>query len=184
MPRKENQRILLTRRLLQEGLLRLLAHEKLENISVTALCKESGINRATFYNHYNSPSQLLEEMEEALVNKLVQLTPPAESVEDVLLYTENSCALLKENATLFHILVRYHVDRDLEGIVKSIAQHYDDHRIDSSSTEMDADTLHLVSSYLYSGCYALIREWLLHDIDKTPREIAELLVNIVSKDYL
>lgn len=184
MPHKENQRIVLTRRLLQEGLLRLLAHEKLENISVTALCKESGINRATFYNHYSSPSQLLEEMEEALVNKLIQLNPPAKSVKEVLVHTENSCALLKENATLFHILVRYHVDRDLEDIIKSIAQHYDEHRVDFSSTVMDADTLHLVSSYLYSGCYALIREWLLHDIDKTPAEIAALLVDIVSKDYL
>ena len=35
-----------------------------------------------------------------------------------------------------------------------------------------------------AGCYALIREWLIHNIDKTPREIAELLVDIVSKDYL
>ena len=57
MPRKENQRIALTRRLLQEGMLRLLAQKKLEDISVTALCKESGINRATFYNHYTSPAQ-------------------------------------------------------------------------------------------------------------------------------
>ena len=41
MAHKENQRIALTRRLLQEGLLRLLSHEKLEDISVTALCKEA-----------------------------------------------------------------------------------------------------------------------------------------------
>ncbi len=51
-------------------------------------------------------------------------------------------------------------------------------------TALDEDTLHLVSSYMYSGCYALIREWLLHSINKTPREIAHLLVDIVSKDYL
>ena len=63
MVRKENQRITLTRRLLQEGLLRLLQTEKLEDISVTALCKEAGINRATFYNHYTSPTSLLNEME-------------------------------------------------------------------------------------------------------------------------
>jgi len=184
MPRKENQRIVLTRRLLQEGLLRLLAHEKLENISVTALCKESGINRATFYNHYTSPSQLLEEMEEALVKKLVQLNPPAKTVEEILGHVEASCALLQENAALFHILVAYHIDQDLEELVKGIAEYYNAHRMDASNKALDDDTVHLVSSYLYSGCYALIREWLLHDIDKTPREIAELLVDIVSKDYL
>lgn len=184
MSRKENQRIALTRRLLQEGMLRLLSQESLEDISVTALCKESGINRATFYNHYTSPSQLLEEMERTLVTELIRLNPPAKTVEEILDHTEQSCALLKENAALFHILVRYHIDRDLEEIVMCIARHYGEHRVDLDHKELDAQTLHLVSSYLYSGCYAMIREWLLHDIDKSPREIAELLVNIVSKDYL
>ena len=184
MSRKENQRIALTRRLLQEGMLRLLAHDKLENISVTALCKESGINRATFYNHYTSPSQLLQEMEKTLVDQLLQLSPPAKTVEEILEHTENCCALLQENADLFHVLVRYHFDNDLEHMVINIAQHYDTHRMGTSNKDMDADTTHLVSSYLYAGCYALIREWLLCGIDKTPREIAQLLVNIVSRDYL
>ena len=184
MVRKENQRIVLTRRLLQEGMLRLLTREKLEDISVTALCKESGINRSTFYNHYASPSQLLEEMEHALVNELLRINPPAKTVDEILDHTEKSCALLKVNAALFHILVRYHVDRDLEVIVRHIAQHYAEHRVDFSGIAFDDATISLVSSYLYSGCYALIREWLLQDIDKTPREIAELLVNIVSREYL
>ena len=51
MAQKENQRITLTKKLLQEGLLRLLEVKTLDNISVTELCRESGINRATFYNH-------------------------------------------------------------------------------------------------------------------------------------
>ena len=69
-------------------------------------------------------------------------------------------------------------------MVINIAQHYDTHRMDTSNKDMDDDTKRLVSSYLYAGCYALIREWLLHDIDKTPREITQLLVNIVSREYL
>ena len=184
MVKKENQRISLTRRLLQEGLLRLLEHEKLEQISVTALCKEAGINRATFYNHYSSPAALLEEMEQNLVRELRQINGSAETLEDILNQTEQSCIMLKENSTLFHILVRYHADRDLENIIKHIAQYYDEHRLDTSRTTLDADTIHLVSTFLYAGCYHLIREWLIHDIDKTPRQIAELLVSIVNREYL
>ena len=184
MAKKENQRIALTRRLLQEGLLRLLEQEKLEQISVTALCKEAGINRATFYNHYASPTALLEEMEQALVSELQTINSSAETLDEVLDQTERSCIMLKENSTLFHILVRYHADQDLEEIVKKTARHYDTHRLNTLQTKLDLDTIHLVSSYLYCGCYNLIREWLLHDIDKTPRQIAELLVDIVSKEYL
>lgn len=184
MARKENQRIALTRRLLQDGLLRLLTQEKLEDISVTALCKEAGINRATFYNHYTSPTALLEEMEHNLIQQLIDLTDHAETLSEVTDQTEQCLILLKENSALFHMLVRYHIDRDLEKIVEKTARHYDTHRLHSLQNKLDAETVHLVSSYLYSGCYSLIREWLIRDIPKTPREVAELLVNIVNKDYL
>ena len=49
---KGNQRIALTKRLLQEGLIRLLEKKPLDKNSVTELCGESGINQATFYRHY------------------------------------------------------------------------------------------------------------------------------------
>ena len=45
---KENQRIAVTKRMLQEGLLRLLRTQPIDKIKVTELCEESGINRATF----------------------------------------------------------------------------------------------------------------------------------------
>lgn len=49
---KDDQRVTLTKRLLQEGLLRLLETKEIDKINVTELCRESGINRATFYRHY------------------------------------------------------------------------------------------------------------------------------------
>ena len=144
MTRKENQRIALTRRLLQEGLLRLLEHHKLEDISVTALCKEAGINRATFYNHYTSPTTLLEEMEQHLIAQLQQITSHAENLDDIICQTEQCLILLKENSSLFHMLVWYHVDRDLEKTVEKIARHYDAHRINEMHNDLDSETVHLV----------------------------------------
>ena len=85
---------------------------------------------------------------------------------------------------MIQILVKFHADDDLEDIVKTLARYYDEYRLDSSGTHFDPDTMRLVSVYLYAGCYQLIREWVVSDIDKTPREIAELLVSIVSKKYL
>ena len=184
MAHKENQRIALTRRLLQEGLLRLLATNNLDDISVTALCKEAGINRATFYNHYTAPSALLYEMEQTLVAELKEINKPAKSLEQILDQLERSCIHLKENTALIQILVKFHADDDLEDIVKALARHYDEYRLDSSGTHFDPDTMRLVSVYLYAGCYQLIREWVVSDIDKTPKEIAELLVSLVSKKYL
>lgn len=184
MANKENQRIALTRRLLQEGLLRLLAHEKLEHISVTALCKEAGINRATFYNHYASPAELLNEMEHQLAEELGKLVSGCTSYEDFSDRLEQYCTKLKENFTLVTVLIKYHADRDLEDIVIRMAESYRQTRMNLNNTEMDNDTAHLVSSYLYGGCYSMIIEWLVRGIDKTPREVADLMLSIISKDYL
>ena len=184
MDQKENRRIAQTRRLLQEALLRLLEHEKLEHIRVTALCKEAGINRATFYNHYASPVELLCEMEQQLVDELTQIAKTPASIEDVADQMEQFCIKLKENASLVVVLVHYHADRDLEDTVVSLAAHYSRNRLDMNKTHLDVDTTHLVSTFLFAGSYALIQEWLLRDIHKTPKEIAELVLSIVSRDYL
>ena len=48
MEAKENQRITLTKRLLKESLVRLMEAKSLQKISVSELCKDAGINRATF----------------------------------------------------------------------------------------------------------------------------------------
>lgn len=184
MARIENQRIALTRRLLQEGLLRLLRTEKLENISVTALCKEAGINRATFYNHYTSPTALLNEMEIQFVSELALLAKTPSSIDDIASGIELFCVKLKDNADLVSILVCYHADRDIEEIFTKMAAFYSKNRLDMNKTRLDSDTIHLVSTFLYSGCYTLVREWLLRDINKTPKQIAELILSMISRDYL
>ena len=184
MVRKENQRIALTRRLLQDALLRLLSQSTLEEISVTALCKEAGINRATFYNHYTSPSMLLGEMEKQLVAELEEITKESSTLETIVDHLEQYCIILKENAELMAILVRYHIDRDIAGLISSATSYYERNRLDLNQTPMDSGTIHLVSVFLYSGAYSLIQEWLIRKIDKTPREIAELILSIIHKEYL
>ena len=55
-------RTMLTKRLLKEGLLRILEKETLSKISISELCEKSGINRGTFYKHYESPATILRDI--------------------------------------------------------------------------------------------------------------------------
>ena len=72
---KDDQRIALTKRLLREGLLRLLSKTDLNKISVTQLCIESGINRATFYRHYEEPRDILNDIKYLLEVKMTITEP-------------------------------------------------------------------------------------------------------------
>ena len=123
-------------------------------------------------------------MELQFVAELTALGKVPSSIEDIAASLEQYCIKLKENATLVSILVRYHADRDIEKILTTLASYYGNNRLNMNKTQMDDDTIHLVSTFLYSGCYALVREWLLRDIQKTPKEIAALMISMISKDYL
>ena len=79
---KDDQRIALTKRLLREGLLRLLSKTDLNKISVTQLCIESGINRATFYRHYEEPRDILNDIKYEIFQEVAAFAEKAASKGD------------------------------------------------------------------------------------------------------
>ncbi len=184
MAKKENQRIILTKRLLQEGLLRLLESKELDKISVTELCRESGINRATFYNHYSSPQDLLADLEVRLTGELNQIISDPRHTGNASAQLEAACTYYQENAQSIIVLAQCHADADLADIFYKMNQNIR-HQLPYTSrmSSLDSDSQHLVATFLYTGCYHVIREWLIKDIQKSPREIADLLLSIVSKEF-
>ena len=60
--RKTDRRTVMTKGMIQDALLELLQNTPYEKITVTALCKQSEITRATFYLHYNNIDDVLEEL--------------------------------------------------------------------------------------------------------------------------
>jgi len=52
----------MTRMLLKEGLLSCLANNSFESVTVTSLCKASGITRSTFYLHYSNIMEIIDDL--------------------------------------------------------------------------------------------------------------------------
>lgn len=59
-----DQRVKMTRLMLRRGLISLLEQKPLADISITELCRHSGINRGTFYAHYRDIGDLHRSIEE------------------------------------------------------------------------------------------------------------------------
>lgn len=55
-------KILYSQTLLHQALLLLLKKKPIEKITVQELCKTAGVNRTTFYNHYERPEDILREI--------------------------------------------------------------------------------------------------------------------------
>lgn len=185
MAQKENQRIALTKKLLQEGLLRLLETKSLDKISVTELCRESGINRATFYNHFNSPLELLTSIETKITNELKQIIGSPRTAEEVISQTEVVCTYFYDNSRTILILHKCHSDDDISDALYNLNQNFQLFRMNSKYTHtMDSVNLKLISVFFYTGCYNILLEWINNNIQKTPKEIADLMIRLASENFL
>ncbi len=185
MAQKENQRIALTKKLLQEGLLRLLEQKTLDRISVTELCRESGINRATFYNHYNSPLDLLDSIESKLTAELERIIGTPRTTNEVTEHTEAVCAYFHENARTILILHNCHADTKIANTLYKLNQDFQQSRLKNKYTGTIRPVgLHLITVFFYTGCYNLLLEWLEKDIQATPKEIAELMITMARENFV
>lgn len=185
MAQKENQRIALTKKLLQEGLLRLLENKTLDKISVTELCRESGINRATFYNHYNSPQDLLNGIEEKLTQNLKSIIGTPKTVAETCSHVEAVCVFFYENAHTILTLHKCHADTQIIEALYELNKTYQAHRIKERYTRSIApEGIHLIAVYFNTGCYNILLDWLENNIPATPAEIAELMIILARENFL
>lgn len=185
MAQKENQRIALTKKLLQEGLLRLLETKHLEKISVTELCKESGINRATFYNHYYSPQELLTDIETRMTQQLKDIIGNPETADQIVSRLEQVCAFFQEHAKTVLILHRCHADDEINDALYELNQNFQLYNLSNRYTStMSKDHLHLVSVFFYTGCYHILLEWIRKDFPLSSKEVAELMIRLASENFL
>lgn len=180
---KENQRVFLTKRLIKEGLLRLVKIKALDKITVSELCKESGINRATFYRHYEVPRDVLQDIEQELVQNLHIKDRKMSSMQDVERCAEDVLIYLYENSELLTILIK---NRSDEKFARMINDLYD--MINRTKKEvyglndLDDDSTKLLSAYAVGGIYFLLRQWIVTGMNKTPKEISALIVRFLDKD--
>lgn len=185
MVKKENQRIALTKKLLQEGLLQLLEVKSLDKISVTELCRESGINRATFYNHYNSPQELLNDIENRITSSLKGIIGLPKTADEVIRQVEQVCEFFHQNSRTILILHNCHADEDITEILYDLNQNFQYYRMNDKFTRtMDQTNLNLVSIFFYTGCYNIILHWLKNDLQKSPKEIADLMVRLATENFI
>ena len=181
--RKENQRVALTKRLLREALFRLLQTESLNKITITRLCREADVNRATFYHHYTAPRDVLLEAATDMAEDIKQLSPSSATQEDAELYMTQVCTYLKEHAAVAKVFFQCETDGDLVDALSEISQYIrETDRSMAQHMQLDESNIRLLSTFFISGAYQLIRLWLLEDIQKTPEEVAKLISGVIKFD--
>lgn len=177
---RNNQRVALTKKLLRQGMVKLIDEEDVDKITVLELCQKAGINRSTFYKHYGCPHEVVVEIEEEIVRGLEDAFQEKfkDSSPSITTTVECFCSYLFDHRTTVKALFRNPFTN--QEFLQMLNQNFNDHIIGKQEIMQSVDSADkmLLSTYFNYGFYYLVREWLLDDLTKTPRDIAGLIQKI------
>lgn len=189
MNTKNNQRAQLTRCKIKEVFIELLGTKAINQITVQELCKKTGINRTTFYAHYDDVYDLMrkielekceelkilleipEDKDPASFCDITELEISKQEINEVLSVhnLEKLCSFIAKNSSFYRI---YFNDFN----IKYINQYFPSlHRPDMFSHTRTRYQL----EFLQNGISGVIRTWLNAELKESPEEMARILKDCI-----
>lgn len=176
-----NQRVMLTKRLISEALLKMLKTHNINKISIRELCQVAGINRTTFYNHYGSQYDVLNEIAETyiqntsftVINDIAAGKNITECLTQVLQYMKDNLEFAKLILDLDNYDLITHITISLPQFDHMIIKHL--------PGNLDLDEKKAIASYVQYGTVRLLKEWILSDCLKSPEDEAKLILYIAGR---
>ena len=176
----ENQRVRLTKRLLKESLIEMLKEMGIEKISISELCKRSGINRTTFYLHYATPKDLLRDIERDFSAQSMASMRETERNETLEQQLTRICTFIYEHSELQKIILQNSSDDEIaEILADSGFPLLDTSAYFPQHEKMDQITRYLTSVFVNYGIFHVVRRWIIDEIPKSPAEISKIICDIV-----
>lgn len=182
-----------TASLMDEALLILLEKKEFDYITVNEICKQAGVNRSTFYLHYESTSDLLEEcienMNKNFLNSFDETYKDAfnkiknGSLEELNFITPKYLVpylnYVKENTKIYKVAISkpslmksYEKFEQLyESIINPILDRFN----------LDNNKRKYVVNFYMKGIEAIINEWIKNDCKDDIDLIINLLMGLIKK---
>lgn len=179
-----------TARLMQQALLGLLSEKEFDYITVSEVCKRAGVNRSTFYLHYQGMYELLSETLEQNMQAFFRRfsennmdtvdleTPDKEQLIFIRpAYLSLYLNYIKENKKLYSVSMKY---PELFQIDKITEQTY--HRIIFPVLDrfrVKKEEQKYVAAYYIGGIQAIVRAWIMDDCRADVEDMAALIAGII-----
>jgi AcrR family transcriptional regulator len=176
---------------MDEALLALLEKKEFSYITVKEICEEAGVNRSTFYLHYENTSDLLKEATQYILDRHFSyydmdkrdLAKKLEqgSREDLIFvthdYLEPYLTFIKENKRIFKLAIKqFHVmnmDNVYERLFKYVFE-----PIPIRFHIPEAERAYVIKFYL-TGVFAVVMEWLDRDCEQDTETIIRIICDCV-----
>lgn len=174
-----------------KALLSLLEQKSFEYITIREICEKAGVNRSTFYLHYENMCDLLKETTQYVLDQFLSyFTVDKKSIshrfEDCDLqelmfitpqYLTPYLNFIKDNRQVFKTSLQQIGTMDLKGVYKKMFQHIFD-PILTRFHFPERERTYVMKFYLM-GITAIVMEWLDNNCEDSVEDIVKVIVDCV-----
>ncbi len=169
------------------ALIALLKEKPFEYITVSEICKKAEVNRSTFYLHYETIGDLLDESARYLLDDFLSyFTPDIKSVSlnftkcrlDELVFIRDEYLIpylkyVKDNKEIFTTIVNHNRTFKFDVVHRRMFDNIYNPILDRFG--YPEKNRNYVMMYYLNGIIAVFLEWLKSDCDKSADEVAEII---------
>lgn len=186
--KKQDRRVLRTKRSIHSAFLELMKQKELHKITIKELSELADINRKTFYAYYDSVSAVLSDIENQIIGEFQQgieqekKKKPSLSVSDLILCIGD---MLTHNKDFIHQLVQVDALEGLEKKVQTVIKEAMRDAI-SESTQGDNTATNLALEYIITGAVSMYIEWFSNNHPLSLDALTTMTVGLVKSniDYI
>ena len=171
-----------TRIAIKNAFVKLLALKPLNKISVKDIVEECGINRNSFYYHFQDVPALLESIVMEEMDKIIADYSPRDPIEKCL---KAAMSYAEENRNMALHVYRY-MDRELfEGYLWRVCEHIVSAYTDNEFQKLDvSEQDRSMINYLYKcECFGIAVDWLNNGMQSTGQEEVERVCSFISDSF-
>lgn len=182
--------------LMDQALIELLEKKELSYISVKEICEKAGVNRSTFYLHYETIGDLLEETTEYIHNQFlssfdqkpeqfvsqIKDAPLSELILVGEVYLRPYLKFVYENRSVFKTALNNPAAIEAEKQYSEIKKYIFKPIMDRFKIPKDVQNYWM--AYYFSGIWAIVWEWINRDCKESVEQIESIIKNCVQPDNI
>ncbi|UFU00218.1 TetR family transcriptional regulator C-terminal domain-containing protein [Radiobacillus kanasensis] len=174
-----------TRMVLKDSLMKLLNEKQISSITVKEICELSDINRSTFYSHYTDQYDLLDKVEDEIMEDMAGYLSQHnfKKEENDLQMIEKLLEYFASKQEVCKTLLNENIDTTFQKKVIDFAHHFF-MKSWMAVDYLDEDVSEYLSTFVISGSIHVIKNWLNNGMDKSPKEMAEIINSLIKKGLL
>jgi AcrR family transcriptional regulator len=181
-PVKLDKRVVKTRAAIHDAFRTLIRRENLGKITVSALAREAGIDRKTFYLHYDSVEALFDEEVEALVERILAAVDIEQVDADRAGQTEAALnevnAIIMSDVDFFAYLahtlsLEFSLDHIRHAVSTYMVKRYG---VPEGAVGVE-QLMHML--FMLAGAVAVYGEWLRGDHSQPIEEVSQVVFDIL-----